>query len=234
MFKYILTLSLFFFGYAQADSLKDSVANIEVTGEASEEIAPDRATLRLGVVTERPTAPAAEADNAAIVTAILAELKAMGVPDAEMQTQGVTLAPEITEEPAPKGKPRQTQIYRATNMLVVRLQPPEKAGEAIGRVVAKGANSVDGVDYDSTDLTAQRDALRARAVKDAERRAAVYAQAAGLRLARVLEIRPGADVEAVPMAMEARAAAPVAGAPPVRPGRQRLVERVVVTWALAR
>ena len=63
------------------------------------------------------------------------------------------------------------QSYRASNSLAVYVKPVEKAGEIVGRVIDKGANSLDGVDYDHSNLEAKRDELRARAVKDAERRA---------------------------------------------------------------
>jgi uncharacterized protein YggE len=97
MIRFILALSLFFCGSVRAESLKDSVSNIAVTGEAVEEVAPDRAILRFGVVTERPTAAAASAENARTMEAIIAELKAMGVSDADMQTQTVLLAPFSTD-----------------------------------------------------------------------------------------------------------------------------------------
>lgn len=234
MIRLLLALSLVFCAAARADSLKDSVSNVAVVGEAVEEVAPDRAILRFGVVTDRPTALAASTDNARTMEAIIAELKAMGVADADMQTQGVSLAPVTAEDRDAKGKAKPVQTFRAANSLAVTVSPVEKAGDVIGRVVDKGANSVDGVDYDHSDLTKKRDELRAKAVKDAERRARIYAEAAGLRLARVIEIRPLDDIAPVPM-MDARvAAAPAVASAPLRPGMQRIMERVSITWALAR
>ncbi|WP_457797376.1 SIMPL domain-containing protein [Methylocystis sp. S23] len=232
MIRLILGLSLLLCGAARAESLKDSVSNVAVVGEAAEEIAPDRAVLRFGVVVERPTAAAASADSARVVEAVLAELKAMGVADADMQTQAASLSPVTSEERDPKGKARTVQTFRASNSLAVAVTPVERAGEVIGRAVDKGVNSVDGVDYDHSNLTEKRDELRAKAVKDAERRARVYAEAAGLRLARVIEIRPLDDIAPAPM-MEARVAAAPASVP-LRPGRRRIVERVSITWALSR
>ncbi len=234
MIRLFLALSLAFCGVARAESLKDSVSTVAVVGEAVEEVAPDRAILRFGVVTERPTAAAAAADNARAMEAILADLKATGVPDADMQTQTVTLSPVTTEERDAKGKTKTVQTYRASNTLAVHVTPVEKAGDVVGRVIDKGANSLDGVEYVNSDLTKKRDELRARAVKDAERRARIYAEAAGLRLARVIEIRPMDESVPVPM-MEARvAAAPATVSVPLRPGAQRVTERVSITWALAR
>lgn len=237
MKRLILAAALLLCGHAHAESLKDSVPNVAVVGEASADVAPDRATLRFGVVTERPTAAAAASDNAAAVQAILDELKTMGVPETDMQTEQVSLAPVSTEERDAKGKPRTTTTYRATNRLAVRITPVEKAGDIVGRVLDKGANSLEGVDYDHIDLEARRDDLRAKAVKDAERRARAYAEAAGLRLGRIIEIRPQEYPAPVGRAFDAQlAAAPALGATavPLRPGTQHVSERVSIVWALAR
>ncbi|WP_363349625.1 SIMPL domain-containing protein [Methylocystis echinoides] len=233
MIRLVFVVSLILVGYAQAESLKDSVPNVAVVGEAAEDVAPDRAILRFGVVTDRPTAAAAAADNAAAVTAILADLKSLGVADADVQTETVSLAPLNPDERDAKGKLRPAQGYRASNMLTVFVKPVDKAGDVIGRVIDKGANSVEGVDYDHSNVEAKRDDLRAKAVKDAERRARIYAEAAGLRLARVIEIRPLSDEQ--PIAFKARvAAAPPAASVPLRPGAQRISERVSIIWALGR
>jgi uncharacterized protein YggE len=235
MIRLILAFSLLFAGYARAESLRDSVSNVAVVGEASEDVAPDRAILRFGVVTDRPTAAAAASDNAAAIAAILADLKTMGIADADIETQNVSLTPVSTEERDAKGKTRTIQSYRAGNTLAVFVKPVEKAGDIIGRAIDKGANSLDGVDYDHTNLDAKRDELRARAVKDAERRARIYAEAAGLRLARVIEIRPVDDGPIAMKTFDARmAAAPAAAPVPLRPGQQRISERVAVIWALVR
>ncbi|MBL1258425.1 SIMPL domain-containing protein [Methylocystis sp. Sn-Cys] len=234
MIRFILAATMIFCGFARAESLKDTTPNVSVVGEASEEIAPDRAVLHFGVITERPTAAAASSDNAKAIEAILSQLETMGVAKADVQTQGVFLSPISTEDRDAKGKAKTVQAYRASNSLAVFVKPAEKAGDVIGAVIDKGANSVDGVDYDNSDLTAKRDALRAAAVKDAERRARVYAEAAGLRLGRVVEIRPFDEAAPRPMSEARVAMARDAFSAPLRPGLQRVTERVSVTWALAR
>lgn len=236
MIRMIFAISLFLCGYAQAEALKDSVPNVAVVGEASEDVAPDRATLRFGVVTERPTAAAAAADNAAAIKTILDELKTMGVADADMQTEQVSLAPMQTEERDAKGKTKTTTTYRASNRLAVQIKPVEKASDIVGRVLEKGANTLDGVEYDNGGLEEKRDELRAKAVKDAERRARIYAEAAGLRLARVIEIRPLYYRMPVARTYDAEvAAAPNAKmSVPLRPGMQNVTERVSIIWALSR
>jgi uncharacterized protein YggE len=223
---------------AIADPLRDTTPNISVTGEAHEEVAPDRATIRFGVVTERPTAVEAATENARAAQAIVAELEAQGVAGKDVETQGVTLAPITVEERDPKGVVKRAQkLFRARNDLAARIKPAEKAGQIASLLIDKGANVFDGIEFDFSNPEEKLDALRAAAVKDALRRAQVYAEAVGLRLGRVLEIRPEPDEEGPqPRAFAARGAGALADAAaiPVRPGVKRLGARVSVTWALSR
>lgn len=237
MIRFVFALSLVFglCGGAAADSLKDTVPSVSVTGEATEEVAPDRATLRFGVVSERPAAPDAANENARIVAGLLAELKAFGIDDGDTQTQVVTLEPVTTEERDPKSKATMVRKYfRARNELAARVKPIDKAGEIISRLIAKGANSFDGIDYDFADPTAKLNELRTKAVQDAQSRAEAYARGVNLKLSRVLEIRPADEAFPVAQAFGAAKAAEAAPPTPVRPGTQRLSARVGVTWALSR
>lgn len=220
----------------RADPLKDTVPSVSVVGEAHEDVAPDRAILRFGVVTEKPTAAEAATDNARAAAAVLAELKAAGVAEVDSQTQGVTLTPYTVEERDAKGKVKGVQtLYRARNDLAVRA-PIDKAGEIAGRLIDKGVNNFEGVEFEISKPEEKLDALRTAAVKDAQRRAQAYADGVGLRLSRVLDIRPADEEAPPPRPYAARMAAAPEAAPPVplRPGTQRLSARVGVSWALSR
>lgn len=224
-------------GAARGDTLKDGVPNLSVIGEAYEDVAPDVAILRFGVVTERPSAADAATENAHAAEAILAELKGLGVPDAEVETLGVTLEPVTTEERDPKtGKVKtQQKLFRARNDLQVKVTPISKAGEIAGSLIDKGVNSFEGVDFVVAHPEQRLDTLRREAVKDAERQAKIYAEAAGMRLARVLEIRPIDAGDMRPRAFAAKAgAARAAMEIPLRPGLQRLSARVNIVWGLSR
>ncbi len=220
---------------ARAETLRDTTPSIAVIGEATQEAAPDRAVLRFGVVSEKATAMEAAAANNKIAESILAELKALGLADADLRTENVSLEPFTNEERDAKGKVKQTQLYRARNDMAARIKPVEKAGEVAGRIVDKGVNNFQGVEFEFADPSARLDALRGAAVKDAQRRAQAYVEAAGMRLGRVLEIRPLDEASPpVAFAMKAEARGAPVGAAPMMPGTQRLVSRVSIIWALSR
>ncbi|MGD9543454.1 MAG: SIMPL domain-containing protein [Methylocystis sp.] len=220
-----------------AETAKDSVPNLSVIGEAYEDVAPDVAILRFGVVTERPSAADAAAENARAVKAVLAQLEKLGVPEADVQTQSMTLAPVEVEQRDPKtGKSKTSQkIFRARNDLRARVTQIDKVGEIAGALIDQGVNSFEGIDFEVAHPEQKLDALRREAVKDAERQAKIYAEAAGLRLSRVLEMRPLENVGMRPRAYAATAAgAPPVGEIPLRSGLERLSARVNIVWGLSR
>lgn len=233
----LAVLSVFYVaGGVLGEPLRESVPSVSVIGEAFEDVPPDRATLNFGIVTERPLAAEAASENARVATTVLDELKTLGVADADIRTEGVTLTPVTDQERDPKGRVVGVRKYFiARNDLSVRVRDFAKAGEMAGRLVDRGVNSFQGVHYDYSKPEAKMDELRAKAAKDALRRAEAYAGALGLRLARVLEIRP-ADEEFPqprPYAMKAASAAPDGAPAPMRPGVQRISARVAVVWALS-
>ena len=240
MIRVLLASSLFISSIvaADADSLRETVPSISSVGEAVEEVAPDIATLRFGVVSERASAAEAAQENAKIINQIVDELKNMGVGEIDVQTQDLTLTPLVVEDRDPKGKPAPIRkVYRAQHDLNVRLHDMARLGDIAGKLIDKGVNSFQGVDFDYSDSPAKRDVLRAVAMADARRRAEIYAQAAGLRLARILEIRPieeGAAQTRV-YGVKAAAAAPSADrAISLQAGSRRISARVEVVWALSR
>jgi len=240
MIRVLLASSLFisFFVTAKADSLRETVPSISSVGEAVEEVAPDIATLRFGVVSERASAAEAAQENAKTIDGIVADLKNMGVGEIDVQTQDLRLKPLVVEDRDPKGKPAPNRkFYRAQHDLAVRLHEMARLGDIAGKLIDKGVNSFQGVDFDYSDPAAKRDVLRAAAMADARRRAEIYAQAAGLRLGRILEIRPIEEGASQPRVDGVRMAATAPSADrtiPLQAGSRHISARVEVVWALSR
>lgn len=203
---------------------------ITVEGEASAAIVPDTAVISLGVVTDRLRAADAAADNARAVQAVVEAVKAEGIEPGDIQTTSVGLAP-LFEQPASVAK---ISGFRASNQLQIRVKPVEKAGVLSGKLIDKGVNSIDNVQFVSSNDEKLLDRLRADAVRDAKHKAEVYAEGLGLKLGRVLTIDPNAGGFAHEgFSVQAgvnlkRAAAPV----PLEAGQQTARDRVLVTWEL--
>ncbi len=76
---------------AAADAVaRPATLNLSAYGETR--IAPDLATINLGVNTEAPTAAAALQANATQMTKVIAALRKAGIADKDIQTSGLNLS----------------------------------------------------------------------------------------------------------------------------------------------
>jgi len=216
-------------------SLKDSVPNITTNGVASAEVVPDIATISIGVDTERPNA----ADSARATQAVVGEIKAQGIEAKDIKTLSITLSPVYDESTDANGRiiKRTLRGYSAHNSLSVRIRDITKAGALASQLMDKGANSLEGIEFDYSQKDAKYDGLRGDAVRDALRKASSYVNGLGIKLGRVLEIatEPAAPVSAgmSPRMLGAGPREAAAAAIPVEPGIQTLRTEVQVTWELA-
>ncbi len=221
----------------QAPALKDTVPAITTMGEAHAEVVPDVAVIALGIVTERPKAAEAARDNASAAQAVINEIKALGIDSKDIKTASVTLAPIYDEIRDANGivSKRSLRGYKAINLLIVRIKNIAKAGALAGALMDKGANRFDGITYEYSQQQEIYDALRREAVRDALRKANIYAEALGKKLGRVLEIAARPQESSVPAAMAPRlkAAGPgaeTAFAVPIEPGAETLRAEVEGTF----
>lgn len=167
---------------AQTNTSRDNVAVITSSGEGRREMAPDKATIVLGVETRARTPAAAASANADRMTAIRNALTRAGVAARDIATARYSLGLEYTGRVPPD-----TQ-YVAANMVTVTTRQLDQVGRIIDTGLGAGANNINSLQYDLTDRTnAQNEAL-SDAVRNARRQAEVMAEAAGGRLGELVEL----------------------------------------------
>ena len=208
------------------------VPSITVDGEASGDVMPDMARLTMGVQLDRPTATAAAADVAKAAQAVVDQIKAEGIDPKDVQTRSVSLSPVYSDGKGPEG--RTVRAYRASTDLTVIVRPAEQAGTLASHLVDKGANTIEDIEYASSQEASVLDGLRADAAKDARRKAEIYVGALGLHLGRVLEMTPGGTAEPYARHKLMRGGSAPAAAPtlPVQPGTLGLSTQVTVRWEI--
>jgi uncharacterized protein YggE len=123
-------------------------------------------------------------------------------------------------------------------MVEVRVRQIGRAGDAIAAATEAGANVLSGPNMSVSDPEAANRSAYAQAYKAARARAEAYAEAAGLKVSRVLAIRDGGESGAVPIytgdSMAAQSAGPrPVSAPPMRPGMNSSEVRVQADFALS-
>ena len=179
-----LTLTLAWAGPARADARR-----IRARAEAVVRVAPDRALLDVGVVTESPEAETAARENAERVETTIAALRRILGDDATIETRSYNLAPRY-QYVKPGGERRVTG-YTASNVLTVTIDDLSLAGKVIDAATGSGANQIQQIRFTlKDDEPARREAL-ARATERARSRAEVVAKSLGLRIVGVLSAEVG-------------------------------------------
>jgi uncharacterized protein YggE len=179
-------------------------------GEAR--IAPDMATITLGVDTTGPTAAQAMRDNAGRMTRVVADLKSAGVESRDLQTSNLSLSPQYANE---ENRPARLTGYQASNQLAVRVMDLTRLGAVADAVVGAGANTISAIDFGLANPVSAENTARIAAVKALEDKASLYAQAVGYRINRLVNLSEGGGYAASPprpmglMRMAASAPTPV-------------------------
>jgi hypothetical protein len=142
---------------------QEEARTVRVSGEATVAAQPDQATVRFGIVSRAETAERARTQNAAAAKTAMNAVRELGVPEEKMRMETLRLQPR--REYNPQTKEYEEKGYEATRQVVVELADLEQLPRLIARVVQRGANRLEGVEYELSDRTAVRnDALRKAAM----------------------------------------------------------------------
>ncbi len=207
-------------------------STLTVTGEGAATARPDIAIVSVGVVSQAAQAKDALAQNSKAIAEVIAAAKDGGIEPRDIETARVSISPRYLQ-PAPGSRePAKIGGYEASNSLSVRVRDLEKTGALLDRLVVTGANQIRSVELDVAQPGPHRDAARAASVKDALRKGALYAEAAGVRIVRLISIEEGSAEAPRPLAR--MSAAPAAGRPnvPIEAGEQEFRATVNVTFEI--
>lgn len=186
-----------------ADSLfRATTLNLSAYGETK--VAPDMASISLGVMTEGKTAAEAMQANATRMSAVMASLRKAGIAAKDIQTSNLNLNPQYKYQ---ENQPPLLIGYQASNNVTITVHDLKRLGAAVDASVNAGANQVQGISFGLEDPTAAENAARAGAVKALVAKADLYAQATGYKVSRLVSLSEGGGyTPAPPMPMAAFAA----------------------------
>jgi len=185
----VLLLSLA--GPAMATDEDSNLSRLSVQGEGKVTVAPDMATIVLGVETRSIKAAEAVEENARLMNQTINALLAAGIDESQMQTSRFSLATMQQDERQSGDAKQEPPIFLVTNQVTVKLNNTESVGQVLDAAVSAGSNSIQMVKFDLKDPTPYNDEALTLAIKDGQRKAQVAASAAGLELGRILEITVG-------------------------------------------
>ncbi|HEY0780626.1 MAG TPA: SIMPL domain-containing protein [Gemmatirosa sp.] len=203
-------------------------AAITVSGTGEDQVAPDRARVSLGVVTQATTAAAAAQQNARVQQAVLDAVRAQGIAADQISTSGYNVTP-TTEYNQQTQRSRVTG-YSVQNTVTVELRRIDQVGPVLDAVLAKGANTVSSLELYSSQAEASRRRALAKAVERARADAEAMAAAAGGRLGLLLDLSSGAGYVPPRPMMMAKVLSAAAPATPISEGLETNSATVTARW----
>ena len=187
---------------------------------------PDVMELTLGVDTRARSASEALDRNSDLARKILAVLKLAGVPEEDVQTSDLSVAPIYDDNG------NAVIAYSVSNIVSARIRDLDRVGKVVDAAteVAGDEIVVNGLFFsfdDNTELVAK---AREDAVRRARTQAEQLAKAAGVELGDLLSLTENAAP--IGPALEADAAKAAEGAPPISPGSQELSVDVTLVYEI--
>ncbi|MEU1495747.1 SIMPL domain-containing protein [Streptomyces sp. NPDC005776] len=162
----------------------DAPWGISVFGAASVDATPDVARLRVAIKQTRHKPGESFEVTRGSVNQIREVLRGLGVPDTAVSTSRLDLKSSWSY-----GNERTFLGYECTASFVIELRELDILETVLVDVVEAGANQVDGVEFDVSTKKQLRAQARTAAVAAAREKAALYAEAADVRLGPVIHIK---------------------------------------------
>jgi uncharacterized protein YggE len=204
---------------------------IVTMGSGEARVSPDRATIFIGVQSRASTAATAAATNARRQRAVLDTLRALGLTSAQLSTINYSVSPEMQYDQTTRTS--RVTGYTVSNSVRVQVNQLDDVGRIIDAALAKGANEISSLQFESSKADSARRAALAEAVTNARADAEALARAAGGTLGDLIElsttsspIRPYAEMAMAKIA----SAAPT----PIEPGEQTISASVTTQWTFVK
>jgi len=208
-------------------------STLTVSGHGEVSVAPDRAVLRLGAVTQAAKASEAQSQVNQVVQNVIKGIKSLGIADKNIATIDLSIYPVYgNQQPKPQGQTTQPVIrgYRASNIIRVQIEKLERLGDVIDAGLNAGANRIEGLSFDLKDDGEFRTQALRLATAEADAKASAIARAMEAEIVGIKQIsetginlmRPQMDSGPV---FSARAAAT-----PVQAGQVRVAASLTVTY----
>jgi uncharacterized protein YggE len=229
----VVVISLVFASAAVADGATPSTLSVD--GSGSVMVTPDVASLSVSVGRSAARSSAALSAANLRVGAIVAAVRAAGVPRVGIQTESIDVS-GATVGVGPRKHRRHVKRYTATESLSIT-STTSIVGQVIDAATRAGADSIDGPDFSFSDPSAGVVAATTAALADARRRADAAAATLGYVVTGVQSVDLDPQSTVVPP-VSVRGAAPVSTSAPttptnIHPGAEEVDATVAVVYTIA-
>lgn len=207
---------------------KETLFSVDGTGDVT--AIPDTAMISIGVTKTSPTVESAKNQVNTIADKITQDIKNLGIKVKDIKTTNYSVNPEYNYQ---SSRQNITGYTVSTNM-EIKLQPIDKANDAIDLATKDGANQVGGVQFviDDAKQKELEGQARIKAVAAAKEKAKSLAGAAGINLGRIVDVKENAQNHYPYPMMELKSADSAgAGAPTqLNPGENKITSTVTLSY----
>lgn len=205
---------------------------VSVQGEGIINVTPNIAYVTLGVETSNKEMTVAQAENKEKMNAIMDELKKFGIPEKDIKTTNYSVYPDYQWQ-----QEKSVLVgYRVVNQVRVKISKIDDTGKILDAVAAKGANTVNGIEFTVEDSSkAYQDALKL-ALKNAEAKAKVMVGEFGYTKVTPVTIIEGSQGYTPIVDWDAKrmAVAEAAGETPISAGQLEIRAQVNVSFEFSK
>jgi uncharacterized protein len=229
----VAVMSLIFASTAVADAATPSTLSVD--GSGSVMVTPDVASLSVSVARSAARSSAALSAANLRVGAIVAAVRAAGVPSVGIQTDSIDVSGE-TVRVGPRQHRRRVRRYKATESLSIT-STTSIVGRVIDAATRAGADTIDGPDFSFSDPSAGVVAATNAALADARRRADAAAATLGYSVTGVQSVDLNPQSTLVPP-VSAGGTAPGPVSTPttptnIHPGAEEVDATVAIVYTIA-
>src|SRR3989344_570070 len=207
---------------------------LSMSAEGKVSARPDVATVNVGVLTNEPTAKAAQDQNTKITNELIDFIKKQGLADDDIVTSNFSVYPKYEYN---NGR-NTINGYQANQTLTIKVHGVDKSTETLGKILSgavdNGSNQIQGVNFSFDDPDDLKQEARKIAIEKAKQKASDLAQASGLRLGRVVTISENSIYSPYPMPYVLDATKDGMGgggtAPAIEAGSQDIIAQMTIIF----
>lgn len=164
---------------------QEELRTITVSGEASDFVKTDMASVELVVVSEGENVQEVNTDNNEKMSDIVAALKKLGIEDKDIQTTGYNLRPRYNYDKSPAT----IEGYQLTQNLSVKIRDLDKIETVITTGTDNGANRINGLNFSVDNKDEYVSEVRELAVQKAKDKASEIEDVVGIKLGDIIGYR---------------------------------------------
>lgn len=187
MKKFFYLLPLVFLSFTGMTQNNQTPPQIQVSGQSFMKIKPDHALITIGAEIKNADASKAKEENDKIIAKMIQVIKKSKIEDKDFQTQRVHLYKSRDYQ-------QKKDYFVANQIISITLHNLDDYENLISDLIEVGANTIQGVEFKSTETEKYASEIRAKAVLDAKKKAEDYASALSQTVGKALLVNDQSSV----------------------------------------